>query len=84
MVSVVGTTTGASGSVGCGPGTNSGGVVVGAEVSPPGCPGAMGEMGGMGGMGAEGAVMVGGAGSGPSPPHATATGVAAMRTPRAK
>ena len=78
MVGVVGTTTGASGSVGCGPGTNSGGVSAGAEISPPGCPG---------GMGAEGAEMVGGtekAGSGPSPPHATATGVAAMRTPTAK
>ena len=51
MGGVVSTTTGASGSVGCGPGTNSGGVAAGAEISPPGCPG---------GMGAEGADTVGG------------------------
>ena len=75
MGGVVSTTTGASGSVGCGPGTNSGGVAAGAEISPPGCPG---------GVGAEGAEMVGAAGSGPSPPHATATGVAAMRPTTAK
>ena len=68
MGGVVGTTTCGSGAVGCGPGANPGGVA-------PVCPG---------GMGAEGAGSDGGTekdGSGPSPPHDAATGVAAMRRP---